>query len=67
MSIVIVPEHVDVAIKAALERELALLPEARVAYKKLYNSVLNHYNEHGAIPDFTIRDIKSDAQLDRAS
>lgn len=54
MSIVIVPEHVHEAIKAALEKELALYPPGHAAYKKLYGQLLEYYNEHGKIPEFTI-------------
>jgi hypothetical protein len=60
MSVVIVPDFVHDAITSALDRELALFPEAEAERGQLYNQLLEYYNENGTVPDFSIT--KKDAQ-----
>lgn len=54
MNFVIVPDFVHEAIKSALDKELAIFPEAEKERGQLYNQLLDYYNEHGTIPDFSI-------------
>lgn len=50
----IVPNHVSDAIDRALEKAFEAVPEAVKEREQLYGKLLDYYNEHGAIPDFTI-------------
>lgn len=54
MNIVIVPNFVSDTINAALDRKLALFPEAEKDRAHLYSQLIEYYNEHGVVPDFSI-------------
>jgi hypothetical protein len=50
----IVPNYVRDAINAKLDAALADVPDAEKDREHLYNGLLMYFNEHGAIPDFSI-------------
>jgi len=50
----LIPETLNKAINDKLDSELLKQPEAIVDRDLYYNQILHYYNEHGAIPDFTI-------------
>lgn len=55
MNIVIVPDSLRHAINSALDTALAdAPPDALLHREDLYQQLLAYYNEHGALPDFSI-------------
>lgn len=54
MSIVIVPDSLSEAIYKKIDEQLEKVPEARSIRKEIFQNLLNYYNEHGVIPDFTL-------------
>lgn len=63
MIILLVPNHVSEAINARLDAALALWPEAAECRVRLYHQLLEHFNEHGEIPEFSI--IKKEPMTER--
>ena len=54
MSMVIVPDVLHEAIKRKLDAAIVLWPDAQEDYEHLYSQLLDYYNEHGEIPDFSL-------------
>ena len=54
MSCLIVPDFVHDAINAKLDAALAVTPEAADGRKHFYEVLLDHYNEHGELPEFDL-------------
>lgn len=54
MTIVIVPNYVSAAINAKLEAAFAEVPNAVKDREALYQHLLNYFNEHGTVPDFSL-------------
>ena len=53
--LVIVPNALRDAINAKLDAALADAPDdAKAEREFLYQQLLEHFNEHGTIPDFTV-------------
>ena len=59
MRLVIVPNHVRDEINRRLDIEIANSPDAEKDREALYLELLNFFDEHGAIPDFSL--VKSEA------
>lgn len=55
MSIVIVPDYLHDKINAALDSALQNVPDAAKDRPSLYRQLLGYYNEHGEIPEFSIK------------
>lgn len=52
--IVVVPNHVRDAIKAKIDAQLMMNPDAASERKRIYEQLLRYYDEHGTVPDFTL-------------
>jgi len=52
--IVIVPNSLRDAINAKLDEAFKTCPEAEKERESLYRRLLEHFDEHGVIPDFTL-------------
>ncbi len=63
--IVIVPNYVRDAINAKLDAAIAECPGAESERDSLYEQLLGYFNEHGRLPDFTLRK-KDDHEADDA-
>lgn len=62
----IVPDFVSDAINAALDKALDGQPEeAKQCRPHLYRQLLDYYNEHGTLPEFSIQ--KADKDSSRQS
>ncbi len=59
MSFVIVPDSLSNAIYKAIDAATADIPMAIVDREIFYNQLLDYFNEHGEIPEFSI--VKNDA------
>lgn len=55
MRLVIVPNELRDAINQKLDAALAKYPEAAQGREELYSQLLSYFDEHGALPDFTLR------------
>ncbi len=54
MRCVIIPNEVRDAINSALDREIAKCPDAEKDREVLYAQLLNYFDEHGELPEFSI-------------
>ena len=54
--IVIVPNVLRDAINKKLDAAFVKVPEAEKDREVLYNQLLTYYDEHGVVPDFTIKE-----------
>ena len=52
--LVIVPDSLRDAINKKLDAALAECPDAEKDREHLYGQLLDYFNEHGVIPDFTL-------------
>ena len=52
--IVIVPNSLRDAINAKLDEAFKTCPEAEKERESLYHRILEYFDEHGVIPDFTL-------------
>ena len=50
----IVPDSLHDAINAKLDAAIAEVPEAAVDREVFYKQLLEHFNEYGAVPNFSI-------------
>lgn len=50
----IIPDHIREAINKALNEQFIVTPDAAQWRNNLYNQVLEYFNEHGSLPDFTL-------------
>lgn len=53
--IVIVPDTLRAAIDAKLDAAIADCPGSEVDREHLYGVLLGYFNEHGVVPDFSIK------------
>lgn len=53
--LVIVPDSLSAAINARLDAEIAKVPDAVKDRDILYGQLLSYFNEHGSIPEFSLR------------
>ena len=60
MALVIIPDSLRKAIMAKLDAAIAMEPAAEKDRDALYQQLLAYFNEHGTIPDFTLK--KPDAR-----
>ena len=51
---VIVPNYVSEAIYKKVDVQLEKNPHLKEQREKIYNDILNYFNEHGKIPDFEL-------------
>lgn len=58
MSLVIVPNEVSEAIHAALAKAAEGLILTNEEYEIHYNQLLNYFDEHGMIPEFSLTKAK---------
>ena len=58
MSIVIVPNIVREAIDAKIDKQLLLQPSLKKHRKEIFQELLEYFDEHGEIPDFTLREVE---------
>lgn len=54
MSFVIIPNDLRDQIYAAIDEQLQFVPEAKPDREHFYQTLLNHYNEFGVIPEFSL-------------
>lgn len=54
MTCVIVPNYLRDAIYRKIDAELTKYPEATPDRECFYSQLLDYFNEHGEIPDFSI-------------
>lgn len=54
MSFVIIPNDLRDQIYAAIDAQLQFVPEAKPDREHFYQTLLNHYNEFGVIPEFSL-------------
>lgn len=54
MAFLIVPDFVHDAINAKIDAALAETPEASDGRRHFYEVLLDHYNRHGELPEFTL-------------
>lgn len=54
-TLVIVPNALRDAINRKLDAAFRVCPEAEKDREVLYHSLLEHFNEYGDVPDFTLR------------
>ena len=54
MRLVIVPKHVSDAIDAAIDKVLAEVPDAAGDRSYFYQVLLDHFDQHGEVPEFTL-------------
>lgn len=54
MSFVIVPNSLRDAIYAKVDAAIAGVPDAAPDREYFYSVLLDHFNEHGEIPEFTL-------------
>jgi hypothetical protein len=54
MRIVIVPDTLADAINAKLEAAYLLVPDAAKERANHFHVLLDYYNEHGVLPDFSL-------------
>lgn len=52
--LVIVPNTLRDAIHRKLDEQIALNPDAEKDREPLYSQLLDYFNEHGVIPDFSL-------------
>ena len=50
----VVPNHIGNAIDAALDAEIAKVPDAAKDRAVLRSQLIDYFAEHGAIPDFSL-------------
>jgi hypothetical protein len=51
----IVPDYIDEAINTKLDEAIHACPGAARDREILYSQLVNYFNEHGEIPDFSIK------------
>lgn len=54
MRMVIVPNSLSEAIYAKIDEQIALVPDAAKDREPLYQQLLDYFDEHGVIPDFSL-------------
>jgi hypothetical protein len=54
MTCVIVPNHISDAINRALDAALAEHPLAAPDRDRFYSVLLDYFNEHGVVPEFSL-------------
>lgn len=50
----IVPDPLRDAINEKLDAAIKLCPEAETERERLFRELLEHFNEHGVVPDFKL-------------
>lgn len=53
--LVIVPNELRDAINAKLDKAIAECPGAEIDRQELFRQLLTYYNDHGVIPDFSVK------------
>lgn len=54
MRYLIVPNTVNDRIMSALDKALLETPDAEDSRQSLYNQLLDYYDEHGHVPEFSL-------------
>jgi hypothetical protein len=52
--LVIVPDSLSDAIYAKVDEAIAAVPDAAPDREFFYGAILDHFNKHGVIPDFSL-------------
>lgn len=55
MSFVIVPDYLAEKIYQLVDAEIAKCPVAAPDRELIYSNILGYFNEHGVIPDFSLK------------
>jgi hypothetical protein len=55
MSFVIVPDYLAEKIYRLVDEEIAKYPPAAPDRELIYSQILGYFNEHGVIPDFSLK------------
>ena len=63
MELVIVPNVLQDAINEALDKAIVEVPDAAQDREVLYQRLLEYYDEHGVIPEFTLTKINGSEDL----